>query len=156
MTNDIVRPRGLASLVRSLVVGGHASGDEPRQSGGVKPADLVGEYRITRGEREGVPEPRERLKGSVVRFSNDRVVVVDAHEKELYGAEYSIETGRGPSVITMTSRLESQPNLVTRGLIDKNGDTVRLIYALPGGNDPTSFLTGPRQLMFEMKKKPSR
>ena len=50
-------------------------------------------------------------------------------------------------------RIERPPGEgeVARGLIEKDGETVRLIYALPGGMAPTSFETKAQQLMFVLK-----
>jgi hypothetical protein len=40
-----------------------------------------------------------------------------------------------------------------RGLIEKRGNTVKLIYALPGGDMPTSFeKTIDKQMMFVLKR----
>ncbi|MCA1686565.1 MAG: TIGR03067 domain-containing protein [Planctomycetia bacterium] len=114
-------------------------------------ADLVGGYMIVSGEMAGVPEREERIKGSVVRFSEDRVVVVDKQSKELFGASYKLDTARTPWRITMTSKLSGNEGQVAQGLIEKDGDTVRLIYALPGGQPPTDFKTKEKQLMFVMK-----
>jgi hypothetical protein len=41
---------------------------------------------------------------------------------------------------------------VAQGLIEKNGDMVKLIYAVPGGTAPDDFTTEDKQLMFVMKK----
>jgi uncharacterized protein (TIGR03067 family) len=114
-------------------------------------ADLVGGYTIVSGEISGIPEREERIKGSVVRFSEDRVVVVDKESKELFGATFKLDTTQSPWQITMTSKLGQNEGQVARGLIEKDGDTVRLIYALPGGQTPTEFKTKDKQLMFVMK-----
>jgi hypothetical protein len=52
----------------------------------------------------------------------------------------------------MTSRVEGYAGEVARGLIQKEGNTVRLVYALPEGEIPTEFKTKEKQLMFVMKK----
>lgn len=117
------------------------------------PADLVGAYTITSGEKFGKVEPKDKISGDMVRFSKDRVVVVDKNSKEIYGSTYKIDSSAKPWKITMTSKLAPQENTVSHGLIEKDGDTVKLIYALPGGETPTSFKTEDKQLMFIMKYK---
>jgi hypothetical protein len=129
----------------------------------LKPADLVGAYEITSGEKFGVPEAPERIKGSTVRFTEDRVVVMDKDSKEVYGATYTLEaaetadgasaSGAVASKVKMTSKLADVEDAVAYGLIDKDGDTVRLVYSLPGGEAPRDFKTKNKQLMFVMKKK---
>lgn len=129
----------------------------------LKPADLAGGYEIVAGEKFGVPDPAERIKGSTVRFTEDRVVVMDKDSKEIYGATYTLEpaevakeaeaSGAAASKIKMTSKLADAEETVALGLIDKDGDTVRLVYALPGGDTPREFKTKDKQLMFILKKK---
>jgi hypothetical protein len=52
----------------------------------------------------------------------------------------------------MTSLVEKSGGEVARGLIEKKGDSVRLIYSLPTGEIPQEFKTKEKQLMFNMKK----
>jgi uncharacterized protein (TIGR03067 family) len=139
---------GLTVTVAALT----AAGPTARAGDGDKgPEALVGGYTIVSGERDGRPEPEERVKGTTAQFSVDRVVVVDKDKKEVYGAAYTLDTSRTPWRITMTSKLGQQEGEVARGLIEKKGDTLRLIYALPGGGEPTDFHTKDKQLMFVMK-----
>ncbi|MDG3007437.1 hypothetical protein [Paludisphaera mucosa] len=121
----------------------------------LKPADLVGGYEIVSGEKFGTPEAADRIKGSTVLFTEDRVVVMDKDSKEVYGASYSIEPGESAAKIKMTSKLADAENQVALGLIDKDGDKVRLIYGLPGAETPREFKTKDKQLMFVLKKKAS-
>ncbi|WP_165247155.1 hypothetical protein [Paludisphaera soli] len=137
--------------------------EKEKEVAALKPADLVGGYVISAGEKFGVPDAPERIKGSTVRFTEDRVVVMDKDSKEIYGATYSLEaneaaagasaSGAIASKIKMTSKLADVEDAVAYGLIDKDGDTVRLVYALPGGEAPRDFKTKDKQLMFVMKKK---
>lgn len=124
----------------------------------LKPADLVGVYDIVSGEKYGVEEPEDRIEGSTVRFTEDRVVVVDKEENEVYGATYKLEPGdleshEKATVIKMVSKLAEAEDEVSYGLIDKKDDKVRLIYALPGAMRPSDFKTKDKQLMFVMKKR---
>jgi uncharacterized protein (TIGR03067 family) len=116
------------------------------------PESLMGRYDIVSGEKEGVKEPVERIKGTTVTFSKDTVVVADKDKKEIYTASYKLNTTANPCDIVMTSRVEKSGGEIARGLIQKEGDTVRLIYALPTGEIPASFKTKEKQLMFVMKK----
>ncbi|MBX9628303.1 MAG: TIGR03067 domain-containing protein [Gemmataceae bacterium] len=120
-------------------------------SAGLTPADLVGGYTILSGEKFGQPEPEERVRGTTVRFTETDVVVSDKDTKETYAATYRLDAGRSPCGITMTATRAPNSGDVAEGLIEKNGDTIRLIYALPGAEKPTGFRTGPKQLLFEMR-----
>ena len=116
------------------------------------PESLQGRYLIVSGEKEGAKEPEERLKGITVAFTKDSVVVADGEKHEIYSATYKLDATTHPCAITMTSRVESFAGQIARGLIQKDGDTVRLIYALPEGEIPSAFKTKEKQLLFVMKK----
>jgi uncharacterized protein (TIGR03067 family) len=89
------------------------------------PEDLVGRYVIVSGEKYGMKEPEERIKGTVVTFTKDAVVVADKDKKELYSATYKLDSRKNPSTIIMTSRAESSAGEIARGLIKKEGDMLR-------------------------------
>ncbi len=116
------------------------------------PEDLVGRYFIISGEKYGMAEPEDRVKGTVVTFSKDDVLVADKDKKELYSATYRLDSTKNPATIIMTSRVRGSSGEEARGLIEKDGDTVRLIYALPTGEIPRGFQTREKQLMFVLKK----
>ncbi len=138
-------------LVALVMAGARAPAQDKKADPKGGPSVLVGAYSIVKGENSGRPEPDDRVKGTIVRFSEDRVVVVDKQSKEIYGASYTLDTSRTPWRITLTSKLSPAEGQVAKGLIEKDGDNVRLIYSLPGGQEPTSFKTKDKQLMFEMK-----
>jgi len=117
------------------------------------PEDLVGRYVIVSGEKDGMKEPEERIKGTIVTFSKETVVVEDKDKKELYSASYKLDSKKNPSDIIMTSKVQESAGEIARGLIKKEGDTLHLIYALPTGEVPAGFKTREKQLMFVMKPK---
>lgn len=119
------------------------------------PEDLVGRYAIVSGERDGIKEPEERIRDTVVTFTKDKVVVVDKDKKERYSATYKLDSTKNPSTIIMTSQVEGAAGEMARGLIKKEGDTLHLIYALPTGEIPAGFKTREKQLMFVLKKQQS-
>jgi uncharacterized protein (TIGR03067 family) len=97
-------------------------------------------------------EPEERVKGTTVTFTKDSIVIADKDKKEVYSATYKLNATTNPCDITMTSRVEKSAGEIARGLIQKEGKTVRLIYASPTGEIPSTFKTKEKQLMFVMKK----
>jgi uncharacterized protein (TIGR03067 family) len=143
---------GFLTYLTSLAV---AQQTEPATSAADKtctPESLVGRYVIIGGEKEGMKEPEERIKGTTVTFTKETVVVADKDKKEIYSASYKLNATANPCDITMTSRVESSAGEIARGLIQKEGGTLRLIYSLPTGEIPVAFKTKEKQLMFVMKK----
>jgi uncharacterized protein (TIGR03067 family) len=143
---------GLVDLAASLSMAQDAGAVPPRADKSCSPEALVGRYVIIAGEREGVKEPEERIKGTTVTFTKDSVVVAEKDKKQIYSAAYKLNATTNPCDITMTSRVESSAGEIARGLIQKEGDTLRLIYALPTGEIPSGFKTKEKQLMFVLKK----
>lgn len=154
------------SLAALLTLGGIAvaaddKGAKTEKSKAVKndahaPADLIGGYTIVSGEKFGEKEDEDRIKGTTVRFAEDGIVVLDKEKKEVYAQTYTIDSSSKPWKITMKSKItpytkDKADETVAKGLIEKDGDTVKLIYALPGGDMPTEFKTKEKQLMFVMK-----
>jgi uncharacterized protein (TIGR03067 family) len=143
---------GLIAVVTSLAM---VQQETAAATGGEKSLSaetLVGRYRIVSGEKNGETEPEERIKGTTVTWAKESVVVADKETKEIYSASYKLDTSTNPAGITMMSRVKSSSGEVVQGLIQKEGATVTLIYALPTGETPASFKTKQKQLMFVMEK----
>lgn len=112
--------------------------------------NLVGTYELTSGERDGRVLPPERVQHTTVTFTDSDVTVANRDRGDIYKAKYVIVPGTDPCHITMTATAAPDSGDVVEGLIDRNQNTVRLIYALPGKGKPTGFKTGPGELLFIM------
>ncbi len=113
---------------------------------------LVGGYTIVSGERDGKPIDPSRLKGAPVRSPGDEVIGTDQDRKQLFVAKYELNTRTTPWKITMTSTTPASGN--ASGLVEKKGDTLRIVYNLPGGAAPTKFEAGEKQHLFVLKAIP--
>jgi uncharacterized protein (TIGR03067 family) len=133
--------------------------DKPKPKDSGAPADLIGGYTIVAGEKYGEKESAERIEGVTVRIAEDAIIVLDKEKKEVYAQTYKIDTTSTPWKITLKSKITpykeakggDSEESIAQGLIEKDGDTVKLIYALPGTPAPTEFKTKSKQLMFVMK-----
>lgn len=144
----------LTTIVSGLALGLFAGGaalDKPPTSELPKPK-LDGSYTIVSGEEDGKAIPAERVKGSEVKFAGDTVVGTDKDKKQFFAASFKLNTDTSPWIIDMTSKLPKEMKSV--GLIKKDGDTVTIIYALPGGAVPKEFKTKEKQQMFVLKAVP--
>ncbi len=115
---------------------------------------LIGTYEITGGERDGKKLPGERLKDVTVKIAQNAITTFDKDKKEVYAATYEIDTSSTPWKISMTSSIApaGEKGAKSKGLIQREGDSVRLIYALPEGETPTDFKTKEKQQLFVLKK----
>ena len=137
--------------------------EKPKVVDSGAPDDLLGGYTIIAGEKYGEKEDPERLAGTTVRIAEDAIIVLDKEKKEVYAQTYKIDTKAKPWKITLETKITPYPekkgdslerkgeDRIAHGLIEKDGDTVKIIYALPGGERPTEFKTKEKQLMFVMK-----
>jgi uncharacterized protein (TIGR03067 family) len=114
-------------------------------------ANLEGTYKIVSGESDGKPVPKDKIEGSITVIGKDKIVGTDKDKKEFFACTYRLDTGKKPYVITMTSTTPKKGEKA-RGVIEKDGDTLRICYALPGAPVPTTFKTVKGQNSFVLKK----
>jgi uncharacterized protein (TIGR03067 family) len=116
------------------------------------PIRLTGDYMIVTGEKDGEKIPDDQIFGTLVHFEDDQVLVEDHdHKSTPYIATYTVDSSKKPYSISMTSVVGLSKGETAKGLIEKDGEQLRLIYALPGGAVPKEFKTKQNQLMFVMK-----
>ena len=68
---------GLIALAGSVAIVPDAGAKPAGTDKACTPEDLVGRYVIVSGEKDGLKEPEERIKGTVVTFAKDSVIVAD-------------------------------------------------------------------------------
>lgn len=126
------------------------------------PDHLLGKFQIVSGERNGQRIAPERIQAVTVRIAKDTITTLDKAEKEVYVATYTLDKTHKPWRIKMVATLtpDKSKGTTSDGLIAVDGNTVKLIYALPGGmapmpsKDGDSFHTKDKQQMFSMKRAP--
>ena len=116
-----------------------------------KPPVLEGGYTLVSGEKDGKAIPEADIKGALVRITDTNIVGTDKDKKELFAGTYTLDTGKTPWTMTMTSKDKSGKEVTAQGIVKKDGDTVTIIYALPGGEAPKEFKTKDRQHLFVLK-----
>jgi uncharacterized protein (TIGR03067 family) len=122
-------------------------------------ASIEGAYAIVSGERNGKAIPEAEIKGAIVNITQGRIVGTDKKETHFFAATYTVDAGKKPMRIDMKTIPPERPagtapkaeSMAATGLVKKEGDTLTIIYALPGGKPPTDFKTGEKQQMFVMK-----
>jgi uncharacterized protein (TIGR03067 family) len=110
---------------------------------------LEGTYTLVSGEEDGKAIPEERIKGGIVRFTADKITGTDKDKKEFFAATYTLDTTKTPWAIMMKSTAPKAGD--APGLVKKDGDTLTIVYALPGGEAPKELKAGPKQHLFVLK-----
>lgn len=122
------------------------------------PENLLGTYTIVSGEDSGKPVAAEEIEGSKIRITPDIIVTTDKEGAEIYVAKFNLKTDSKPWKIamTMSGGPRGERGTEANGIIEVEGDTVRLAYATRGGPVPTSFgeKTVANQNLFILKRIP--
>ena len=113
---------------------------------------LEGTYAIVGGEKNGKAIPREEIEGAVVVFKDGKIIGSDKNKKEFFSATYVVDATAKPMKISMTNTSPNTAEVKSTGIVEVNGDAVRLCYNLPGGDVPTDFKTKDRQHCFVLKR----
>lgn len=116
-----------------------------------KPALLVGDYHIISGERAGTPIDQKELD-AVITIRDQTITAYDKEHNKTFAATYTLDMKQTPWRITMISTKAPESGVISKGLIEAEGDRIKLIYALPNGPPPTDFNAGERQQMFVLVK----
>jgi len=141
----------LSAILGLLAAVTFAWGEETKaKSGKLDAKSLKGTYTVVKGVHEGKELPADHFKGSVVIITADKIYGSDKAKKEFFSASYTLETASTPAVIHMTSTSPKKEK--ADGVIESDGDTVRICYALPGGEAPKDFKAGVKQNCFELKR----
>jgi uncharacterized protein (TIGR03067 family) len=142
-----MRTRLAAPLLGALLVlSAGLRADDKADKADVK---LDGTYTVVAGENDGKAVPPEKIKGSVVLISGNKITGTDKDRKEFFAATYTLDTSKTPWVIKMKSTAPKEAEAT--GLLKKEGDTVTIVYSLPGAKAPTEFKTAEGQNMFVLK-----
>jgi len=132
-------------LAAELLAAAQDSGSKP------EPPRLEGVYTIVKGERDGRPISDEEIRGTQVVFKDNKIVSTGKDKKHLYAARYEFEGDARPARILMTG-LEPREGERAVGLVELQGDTLKLCYNLPGGRPPRDFHAGDKQQCFILKR----
>jgi len=140
------RTLSLAALSALLLAVPLAFGD----SGEGKTASLMGVYTIVSGEEDGKPAPADHFRGSKVTITADSITATDRSRKEFFACAYKLDTSTRPWTISMTGPSPKKEKSV--GIVEVEGNTLKLCYALPGADKPTAFKTREKQHLFVLER----
>lgn len=117
--------------------------------------ELSGVYQIASTGGDSGPLHGPRIGDYSIVISENSIKTFDREGIKVFDSGYQLNTLQLPNAITMTASLTPEPRrdgVVLTGNIEKSGDTIRLIYALPGGDDPRGFEVGPKQELLVLTK----
>src|SRR5262249_47369122 len=101
--------------------------------------NLDGTWTIVRGEKDGKPEPKDRIEGSVVVIKGNKITGSDKDKKEFFACTFTLDTSKKPWTIKMVSTEPKKDE--SRGILEKDGNTLKLCYQVRDAAPPTTFST---------------
>ena len=83
---------GLTALLLVVAQARADDKDKPVKDKASDSLKLEGDYTIVSGEKFGQKEPEERIKGTMVHITADKISVTDKDKKETFVASYTVDT----------------------------------------------------------------
>lgn len=116
------------------------------------PTKIDGTYAIISGERDGKPMADADIKNCVVKITANKITGTDKDGKEFLNATYTVEEpkkeeGKKACVV----RLETTGGKKYMGMAEKTADGLKIVYQLDGGQPPTDFKAGDKQVLLVLK-----
>ncbi len=112
---------------------------------------LQGNWQATKGKANGDPLPEEMINGITltVKGTNYTSVIGDQNDN----GTLAIDSSKEPKQMDVLSETGDHPHLV--GIYEASEETLRLCFAMQGGDRPKSFATGgdPGIFFIEYKRK---
>jgi uncharacterized protein (TIGR03067 family) len=112
---------------------------------------VEGQHAIIAMERDGKALDEANYKGATLRFTDNKLVGANKDSTEFLTADCTLDAGKTPCAIVLVPTAGSYKGKELVGLIERKDNTIRLIFALPGGDRPTEFKTKANQTMYTLQ-----
>lgn len=112
---------------------------------------VEGQHAIIAMERGGTAQDEATYKGATLRFSDGKFVGANKDGTEFLAADYTLTDDKNPCAINLKVTSGTNKGKDVQGLIDRNDNTIRLIFSNPGGDRPTEFKTKDNQTMYTLR-----
>jgi uncharacterized protein (TIGR03067 family) len=118
----------------------------------IDPAKMVGTWKYVSGEKNGEKVDADRLKDQTVIITKDKITLKG---EQTFVMKYTIDAKKKPAAIKM--EMTESPfgaGATAEGIVEVDGDNLKMCYAQQGGAAPTKFATkeGSNQHLFVLKR----
>jgi uncharacterized protein (TIGR03067 family) len=118
------------------------------------PEKLVGKWEFVSGEKEGTEVKGDGLKGKV-EITKDTLTIKGGEDgKEVFPMNYTLDTKNEPIRIILKGTDGRVKDQTVKGIIELDGDKLKLCYAMPDEDFPKGFKTkeGSKTHSFVLKR----
>jgi uncharacterized protein (TIGR03067 family) len=115
---------------------------------------LVGKWEFVSGEKEGKKSEADALKGTV-EITKDTLTIMGGEDgKQIFPMKYKLDLDKKPVTIVLDGTDGLVKDQTVKGIVEFDGDNLKICYALPGEEFPKEFKTkeGSKTHSFVMKK----
>jgi uncharacterized protein (TIGR03067 family) len=112
---------------------------------------LEGQHAIVAKEQDGAALNEADFKGATIRFTDGKLVGANKDGTEFLTADYTIDSSKKPCAIVLKVTSGSNKGRELQGMIERKDNTIRLVFAYPGGDQPTEFKTKDKQVMYTLQ-----
>lgn len=122
-----------ASLITLALVAAPAIAADKKEG---EPSKLEGKWKITAGWKFGNKSTEENLAADVT-ITKDTITIKGGDMTHVM--TYKVDTKAKPIAITLTGKDGPSKDFVSEGIIELNGDELKLCYAMPKEDRPKKF-----------------
>jgi uncharacterized protein (TIGR03067 family) len=140
---------GLAFI--GLVLFASARAEEKKKFDAEK---LVGKWEFVSGEKEGTEVKGDGLKGKVEITKGTLTIKGGEEGKDVFPMNYTLDTKKDPITIVLKGTDGPVKDQTVKGIIELDGDKLKLCYGLPDEDFPKGFKTkeGSKTHSFVLKR----
>jgi len=113
---------------------------------------LVGTWTVTAAQKDGKEEAATNLKGKEVKITKDTITCTDKDGKTEMACKYTVDTSGKTWQVSMECTEGAHKGKKVKGIMKLDGDTLKVCYAKPDKDAPTSFKTGEDQCSVTLKR----
>jgi uncharacterized protein (TIGR03067 family) len=148
MGETLMKVRMLAIVTVSLLLGADAKDEATKKVS----KDLLGVWKVEKAERNGSAAPADVVAKLSLVFAEDKVTIKEGDGGE--EATYKIDASQKPMTLDITPLQGPNANKTAKGIIQLEGDSLKMCWSRPGGERPKEFVTktGTNTLLFVLKR----
>jgi uncharacterized protein (TIGR03067 family) len=149
----LIKENSMSMLLRSalVLVAGLTAQTYLFSAAPAEQPKVQGQHAIVGMERNGTALDEADFKGATIRFTDDKLVGANKDGTEFLTADYNMDAAKTPCTIVLKVTSGSNKGKELQGLIERKDNTIRLIFAHPGGERPTEFKTRENQTMYTLR-----
>jgi len=115
------------------------------------PSKMLGTWKVKSGEKDGKLQTSTDLKGKEVKITRDTITCTKDGKTDM-ACTYKIETKSTPWKIELKGTEGEHKGKTMKGIVQLNGDTLKICFAKPDKDAPKDFATNVGECCFTLER----